>query len=352
MDRRAFLATGVALLAGCGQQEPSAGSPTPTDTPTGTETSTQTATETATPTETDTPTETATPTPDPRDQQLAEVASLLSDAVDTYVENARPLGNLTDATADVSVSTNAVRSHLQDARDILNDLKDETLTDGQSKRLGQLRGTYWFLWWLPSSHSAVRKVRQDAVNSWSAMKNRDWFSAESRLDKISEHSSTAENELGKIDSDSAAKDMDGFDRLDQSEYEAKLEQFDSELGDGESMGGSLKNMVEAFRSYESGLEAYDDGSFSAASDDFFSARRSFEDAADAIDGRDWTSAFTDIAEDLVCVADAMAAGCQLLDRASQAAEEDDLDRADAYWTDAEEEFEGCNILPEEFDIPE
>lgn len=355
MDRRAFLAAGVTLLAGCGQggDPPTSPSPSPTTVSSSpTATPTATPTQTATPTESDTPTETVTSAPDPRDRLLDEAAGYLSESVDAYAENGRPQGHLTGVTADVSVSKSDVRSPLHEARDAFSELGEMDLSGARDERLSRLRGAHWFLWWLPSTHDAVRRTYRTATDVWSDVQDRDWFSAKNSAKSIRERSSDAAAELAKIDEDSDPGDADSFDRLSPGDYEAKLDQFDAELSGARSLGEALEAMVAGFEQYESGQTGYEDADYDGAATDYFDAHRSFEDGVERLSDTEWAGVYGDVVEQALCVGEAMAAGCDLLDRAARAGEEEQTERMQSLEQDAMDAFAECDALAEQFGIGE
>lgn len=348
MDRRRYLALLPALFAGCGQpggDETPTISPMKTATPESTPSATasppetETVTETDVPTEGDPPTDTETATPDPGTKLLTEAESLLAASVEAYLAVGESADSLTDVFGDATVSKRDVRGPLYEARDVFEDLEAEDLTDGQTARFQQVRGAHWFLWWLPPAHNGVHDVFERIAATWNRMEDRDWFAARNRITDVPDRVSIAERELRDINSDSDPEDMNGFDRLTPADYTAKLEQFDDELTDAESLATILREMVQGFEQYDAG-----------GTNGYFDARRSFLSASASLDDGDWASAYTTIVDDAVCVADAMAAGCAYLDRAVQSEDDGEEERADALRAEANEAFAECDLLVEEFGI--
>ena len=351
MDRRHYLGfLTTALLAGCTESDVSTETPvsTATETPTGTperhttavrtETDSDTATPEETGTEPSTETRTESGTPDPADEALDSIAADIASSVDVYVDAADG-DELTDVTAADGVSLADLREPLYDARDTRTSVDTASLTDAQRTRFERLDGCYWFCWWLGATHTDLNAGRGSIETGWDHVLDRNWEEASLAFDTAGTDVATAEQDFEDLESESDPADTNGFDRLSVSGYEAKVEQLTAELAQGEELADILATMVDGFESYLSGGET-----------GYLEATLDFEDAGERLDDTEWRSPFDPTAEDARCVADAMAAGCELLDQASQTAA-DETERRETLRQQAREEFERCTIVEEDISIP-
>lgn len=329
MDRRYYLGVvASALLAGCeGVEQPNAA---PTDSAPG---STPPSTETAAPTDGQTPAETATETPDGPNEDLDSIAANVAAAVDTYLSDGGG-DTLTEVRPDEFVALNGVREPLYDARRTRSDVDRIRLPPDEQARYDQLEGAYWFAWWLGLTHDALNTAYERMQSGWDAVLDEEWDTAESEWTAAGEDADEAEEFLANLRDDSDSSHMAVFDDVSPGEYDAKVDQLDAHVSDSSTLGSALVTVADGFQRY-------------AAADglgDYFNAEVAFTDAADALRGTNWEPTYDALVDDAVCVADAMAAGCERLYRAREA---DDPDVAERRREEATEEFNDCEIIEDE-----
>lgn len=77
----------------------------------------------------------------------------------------------------------------------------------------------------------------------------------------------------------------------------------------------MADMVNGSESCESGWQKDNRGnSYDSAANDFFGARRAFDNAADNLRGQNWADVYADVVNDATCVTRAMTTG-ELTDKA-------------------------------------
>lgn len=246
MDRRSVLAATVTILAGCGQlpstdtstptTETATDAPTPTTTstssPTESETATPTATEEPTPAETETPTATETPELSEREERAAReldrAISELSQAVSTYT------GSAGDSLVDVSASSRgfsrpAVLRDLSDADDHIEDAR-RLASSRQQPRLQAVETARLFLRLCIDTQPSLIAAFGDAQSARDAVEDQREAEIESATRELRDERADAEQTLGRIVSETDASRVSVVPAIPASDYEAKVDQFDAEVG--------------------------------------------------------------------------------------------------------------------------
>ncbi|WP_192918520.1 hypothetical protein [Salinigranum salinum] len=260
MDRRSFIALSAPLLAGCGQlpsTETPTSEPTATATPTETETPTETATATETPTETTTPTETATATETPTETETPELSdreqraaraldraiSELNQAVATYTGSAE--GSL----LDVSAATNgfsrvAVIGDISDADDHIEAARRDA-SNRQQSRLTAVEDAREFLSLAAEAQSRVIAAFAETQRARDAVDTEQEGTIESAVRDLREERRRAERPFTTLREETSADTVSVLPRIDVSEYEDKVAQFDAEIGGLGSLADFLDRLREA-----------------------------------------------------------------------------------------------------------
>lgn len=346
MNRRYYLSVvGAGLLTGCASDGETAdastgdatSTPTATETPTETPIRTETEAPDETPTETETPDDTEIELPDDPNPDLESIETDVAAAIDTYTDSGGPNNNaFSDIRPTERVNTSNMRNPLFDARDTRDDIDRSVLSSDEQTRYDQLEGAYWFAWWLVPAHNGLYEAYRNLQSGWDYILNRNWGNAESTWNNVTRGTNEAQTNLDRLKNNSDSSDMAGFERLSPDDYTAKVDQFEMLKNSMEELGGLMASIAEGFQYYDAGGE-----------NAYFNAEQNFSDAAETLEEGDWGSLFNVLVEDAICVADAMANGCELLDRAQRTFDED---RGRALVEDAQDEFDECEIVDDDINI--
>jgi len=351
MDRRAFLAAGGLVLAGCGGT-PEDGTTSPTDTATLTETASPTETATDTPTDSPTETEEPTPTetPEPSDVELA-----LRDAVDdldtALEEYPAPNHSFLETNAGSGeFSQSNVRSPLSDAKSHLNTAEQE-MDDDTSEELRtrheRLLGVYWFFYWAGPVQTNLKDVMGDLRSVERAMYAADSFKQRTAIDQVREHVDEIDENLEKLKRDSEAEDATAPCELTEEQYTAKVDQFDTER---EDIGRLLDLMTEFGRvisDVASGFEDYNNSDYTSASATFYDASSAFAEYEESLSTDDYQSPFSGFINRMSCVAGAMATGCEHMDTAATAGSNGNDGKKESARSNARDAFDECDTVYEQ-----
>jgi hypothetical protein len=231
MRRRQVLVLLTGLVAGCSSQQ--TGTETATETATGTATPTTTATATATPTATPTATETETTTPGAAERAgndaIAEVEKTLDSVVATYggPDSDSLLG--TDAsTADFR--GRRVENSLAEAEDELATARERAVTRAQERTVERLAVAIRFLSLatdlqvaLGNAYFALGRVR-------SQLDREEGSDARDDIRRMENERTIAVPILEEIRAETNAAGVSVISSVDTATYEAKVAQFDAEIG--------------------------------------------------------------------------------------------------------------------------
>lgn len=227
---------------------------TPTDASTETATPTDTETATDTPTETESPTETPEPTPEPEDRELTEAANYVQSALKNYIE----AGHLADARLERKASTDNIQNQeMFEARQLLNELEEESLSNTQQARHKRIWNAFWFVWWVGPTHNAVRTAYQERPS-------RDGSGYQNFRDAIS----AAEGELDQLKNDS---DVSGFEELSDystGEYEDWIDRFEGLIEDCGDIADVAEQITSVQATFEKGMSQHDSEQYGDAIDTF------------------------------------------------------------------------------------
>lgn len=342
--RRRFLClcgvVGIGALAGCSDNGNLAEEKTtaPPSTETATPDPTPTPTETDTPTETEEETETpdSTETPEKPNPGLESIAADVAASIDAYTDSQSDTTEFSDIWPTTYINPSDTRNPLYDARDRRDGIDRSELPSDEQTRYDQLEGGYWFAWWLTPTHNGVYNGYKTLRSGWNDILDRNWEGAIAHWEDISGGTTNAEENLDRLKKDSESSDMDGFERLSPEDYTAKVDQLKTALADTNSLGEPMLTIADGFKHYDSGGD-----------NDYLNAEQEFSDAVETLEDRDWSAMYNSFVDDATCVADAMASGCELLDRAQQT---NDKDRKQTFRENAQEEFDKCEIVDNDINI--
>lgn len=369
MNRRTYLSVVAALgFAGC------SGGPAETTTLTTSSTATTTTTRTPTTEATATRTTTATPettaettTEEPETtattettettsraegyarRQIEEAEADLDTAYRAYLDlagegNADPLAVTVDTgTFDPSIVVGPVgeaQIHLGDAENQGVETLEATIRN--HRRVGDV------LRKLARAQSAANSCYREYVRGRGQFFEWDEFT----LDR------TVETFDGRIDSaDDAAstfQDTDlsvlSGDEPTPAVMEQKAEQLRRALSAFEFFREQFGDLADAMSEFDGGIDSYNGHSFSDASYSFDTAEDAFGDALDAIEDRNLPEPLSGDVADYSCVLGALEEGVGLLVRAADMAVDGNVETANRYAEDADEELEECDILAAHFDL--
>jgi hypothetical protein len=237
MQRRqvlALLAVPVTgLVAGCGSgggTETSTG----TGTPTGTETQSPIPTATPTPTETETPTATETATPGGPEREgnaaIAEVQKTLDSVVATYggADSDSLLG--TDASSGAEFPSQRIDNALDEAEAELETARERVVTREQERTVERLAVTIRFLDLATQLQIALGNAFFALDRARVALDREEGDEARDDLQRMENERRVAAPILEQVRTETNAASVSVIDSIDAATYEAKVAQFDAEIG--------------------------------------------------------------------------------------------------------------------------
>ena len=257
MDRRSFLTVSAAFLAGCGQLPSSDSTPTATETPTATPTATATPTDTPTETEsptatetetaTDTPTETETPELSAREENAAlafdRAIEELNQAVYTYAGSEG--GSLLDVSAAAgSFPRVPVIGDISDADDYIEDAR-ASASERQQPRLAAIVEARRFLSLGVDTQSRVIAAFDEAERARDALDDEREGDIESAARDLRDERRRAVRSFQTIQEETSAENVSVIPAIPATDYEAKVGQFDAEIGGLESLADFFDRLREA-----------------------------------------------------------------------------------------------------------
>lgn len=246
MRRRQVLVLLTGLVAGCGSQ--SAETPTTTETTTATETPTAMSTATPTPTATETPTATDTATPGAAEragnEAIAEVERTLDAAIAVYS------GSDGDSILSTDASTTGFRGGriedaVAEAEGELATARERAVTREQQRTVERLAVAIRFLELatelqvrLGSAYFTLGRVRSE-------LDDEDGQRARDAINRMESIRRIAAPVLGEIRAETDAAGVSVVERIDTATYEAKVAQFDAELGTFGQLPSRLERLSRA-----------------------------------------------------------------------------------------------------------
>jgi len=257
MDRRSFLTVSAAFLAGCGQLPSSDSTPTatetstatptataaPTDTPTETESPTATETETAT----DTPTETETPELSAREENAAlafdRAIEELNQAVYTYAGSED--GSLLDVSAAAgSFPRVSIIGDISDADDYIEEARTSA-SERQQPRLAAVVEARQFLSLSVDTQSRVIAAFDESERARDAVDTEREGEIENAARDLRDERRRAVRPFQTIQDETSAENVSVVPAIPAADYEAKVGQFDAEIGGFESLADFFDRLREA-----------------------------------------------------------------------------------------------------------
>jgi hypothetical protein len=330
MKRRQFLAAGIAgVIAGCNTLARPNGSRSAASTTTTTETTTITASNRTT---------------DPVRHHLQEANRLLTRAENRYVSwggvhNGSVLGvtaasGITDDPQRILDLIAKAKTHARNAREY-----------GDGDAPPQLNWARTLADWVHVQRHLIVAYERLGYSAFNAVVEHRFDEARSHLEEFRASYREARSAL-EAHRDWQASNGPGTGPLpvDRSVYQAKMLQFRTELHTMAFVAAKLETLVPALKTFATGVDAYLDGDYDAASA-FADAGRAFETVTARV--QEFCCAPSSVAptvEDLECIASALAAGTVALERAANAGQDGDVGGRTWNADEAETEFGSCRDL--------
>ncbi|AQL42945.1 hypothetical protein BV210_09555 [Halorientalis sp. IM1011] len=369
MRRRTLLATvGAGLAAGCSESIPLLGDETPANTESTPQDSespsesppTETAESTATDAEpTEEPTETE--TPNRAERRGAEVVGnareQLGKAYDAYVAFAdagedsgegEP-ATLLDVTVTTEVTFSHVASPVSKARSTLDDLPRRASGE-QIEAERRLRGVATVL----DQGIRCQDDLRDAYEEFDYVLGRIYADSTgtvpNALGRMRTNRSDAADHLNTIETETAVEDVDAFDRLDQSAYEAKVAQLRRAVSAFETLPDALANVKRGLDAFRNGSEDYRNERYLSAERAFPTARDELRSATDTLANLDAPEPMADAIADLASVTDALALAAVDLETAADTGSRGEREERDAALADARAHLRESEVAVERLEV--
>jgi len=349
MDRRSYIVGAGLFLTGCSGTSTETSEPTATDTRTSsstpTLTETETPTETATPSPTDKPT--VSPTPEPSDLEI-QLRRAIEDLDTALNEFALQNGTIYDITATSGTfSERGVRKAVENARGHLGAAEKEVSEETPEElrtQLERLTGVRWFFWWAGPAQAAVKNAGSDLRDIERAAYAADDLSLGSNIDYFKSDIDSTQTNLDKLTRDSDPEDAAAPCELTEEQYRKKVAQFEAEIADMQELVKIFQKFGRLVEQVRSGLDNYEAESYENASSTFYSASSSFEDQAESMSENDFQETFNSFVNRIICVSEAMSAGCSELDVAATAGMNGNDTKRRVAERNAEDAFEECDLI--------
>jgi hypothetical protein len=232
MNRRQVLVVLVGAVAGCNTQQSATETPTGTPTETATATPTDTPTETATATPTDTPTETATATPGGPEragnEAIAEVEKTLNATVAVYGVGDRNTILGTDA-ASTGFQSQRVENALAEAELELETARERAVTRDQERTVERLAVTIRFLRLATQIQVALGNAFFSLRQARDQVRRENGARAREDLERMETERGFVGPPLERLRAETDAASVSVIERIDASDYEEKVAQFEAEF---------------------------------------------------------------------------------------------------------------------------
>ena len=315
MDRRAVLCLVAAALSGCANS-PAGGTPSPrvitktvfrtrtppdpslaptpaSTPPTTTATATDTATATSTTTQNPTPTQIQSPTISPEvakvNERISELREIIAEMIQVYASFGTSSSILDVTAQSSSFSPTEINGLASDAQTILANTTAQT--DDQEQRLTRIEEMVLFLRLSAFSQNSIVRSFEKLTSGKNDAFAGDHDEAEDMLDGAEDSRKNAERNLDLITQRTTAMATAVTPELSASDYEMKVDQFQSEIGSLGDVRIFLSDFITADRQL-------DDARSSCDQSEGVDAANAFDDLQDDIRGTDVAGSMEDLAREV------------------------------------------------------
>jgi hypothetical protein len=369
MRRRTLLATvSAGLVTGCSESIPVLDDDTPANTestpPNGESPSESPPTETADATATDTePTEepTETETPNRAERQGAEVIGTARDhlgtAYEAYVGFADAGGTsggsepatLLDVTVATEVTFSRVTTPVGKARSTLAELPRRASGEQYDARR-RLRGVATLLDQGIRCQDDLREAYDEFEFVLGRIYADNTGTVPNALGRIRTTRSAAAEHLATIESETAVEDVDAFDRIDASAYEAKVDQLQRAVAAFRTLPDALANVKRGLDAFRSAAQNYRNEGYLSAEREFVTAADALRQASDTLSNLDAPEPMADDITDLAGVTDALALAAVDLETAAGAGSRGERENREAALADAKAHLRESEVAVERLEV--
>jgi len=361
MNRRRYLAAASAMLglAGCSSSsstETTTASPTPTPTATATateaSTETKTSTETATQSDTETSTETANQGSN-AEQYVEEAISSTDDAVQVVLGygpamNAQFSKSVTASTTEFD--DGELLTAVKTAKEAVSEARSYETTSTQKQTLDDLDA---FLTWL----ELYRATMAGTIECYRYIRNAlgrylQEYDAEAARSSIGQVETDLRltradyNALESAEANLTSGATDSLSNINAEGVEVTMNRLNQELNATAVFDSQLPRIISGEEAYSTGIEAYRKERFSAAEDDFITARDELNEAESAISDAPKPSAYAGEFGKLSCLTTHLSDAAEAGRKAAVYADVGDKERqqtAEESNGEAIEEFRDCDL---------